>query len=224
MIEQWRGMLAAIALAEVRRFPLTAQLPDLEDLRHRDSFARSLYELLPDPVNALYTLDGYTLKDKNPWQNVYVFLWDHKPVGMTTPSTLVVPSEEGRWETLPWWNRQEQRLQLPNNHLNTTEKALLWRWLENLRRELNNHNGQTEAIDTIGGLLDDFRDSLGSYGDQRLSLSDDPQFFGVELNKGVLIAINKPVKAQAKSSSVRLIPSPNKETVRDLLIIDPEMA
>lgn len=143
---------------------------------------------------------------------------------MTTPSTLVVPSEEGRWETLPWWNRQAQRLQLPNNHLNTTEKALLWRWLENLRRELNNHNGQTEAIDTIGGLLDDFRDSLGSYGDQRLSLSDDPQFFGVELNKGVLIAINKPVKAQAKSSSVRLIPSPNKETVRDLLIIDPEIA
>lgn len=66
MIEQWRGMLAAIALAEVRRFPLTAQLPDLEDLRHRDSFSRSLYELLPDPVNALYTLDEYTLKDKNP--------------------------------------------------------------------------------------------------------------------------------------------------------------
>ncbi len=31
-------------------------------------------------------------------------------------------------------------------------------------------------------------------------------------------------KAQAKSSSVRLIPSPNKETVRDLLIIDPEIA
>jgi hypothetical protein len=224
MIEQWRGMLAAIALAEVRRFPLTAQLPDLEDLRHRDPFARSLYELLPDPVNALYTLDGYTLKDKNPWQNVYVFLWDGKPVGMTTPSTLVVPSEEGRWETLPWWNRQEQRLQLPNNHLNTSEKALLWRWLENLRKELNNHNGQTEAIDTIGGLLDDFRDSLGSYREQRLSLSNDPQFFGVELNKGVLRAINKPVKAQAKPSSVRLIPSPNKQKVLDLLIIDPEMA
>jgi hypothetical protein len=224
MIEQWRGMLAAIALAEVRRFPLTAQLPDLEDLRHRDPFARSLYELLPDPVNALYTLDGYTLKDKNPWQNVYVFLWDGKPVGMTTPSTLVVPSEEGRWETLPWWNRQEQRLQLPNNHLNTSEKALLWRWLENLRRELNNHNGQTEAIDTIGGLLDDFRDSLGRYQDQRLSLSGNPQFFGVELNKGVLRAINKPVKAQAKPSSVRLIPSPDKQKVLDLLIIDPEMA
>jgi hypothetical protein len=134
MIEQWRGMLAAIALAEVRRFPLTAQLPDLEQLRPKYPFARSLYELLPDPVNALYTLDGYTLKDKNPWQNVYVFLWDGKPVGMTTPSTLVVPSEEGRWETLPWWNRQEQRLQLPNNHLNTSEKALLWRWLENLRK------------------------------------------------------------------------------------------
>lgn len=219
MIEQWRGMLAVIALAEVRRFPLTAQLPDLEHLRLTDPFARSLYELLPDPVNALYTLEG-----KNPWQDVYVFLWDGKPVGMTTPSTLVVPSEEGRWENVPWWNRQEQRLQDPNNYLNISEKALLWRWLENLRKELNNHNGKTEAIDTIGGLLDDFRDSLGNYGEQRLSLSNDPQFFGVELNKGVLTAINKPVKAQAKPSSVRLIPSPNKQKVHDLLIIDPEIA
>jgi len=32
------------------------------------------------------------------------------------------------------------------------------------------------------------------------------------------------IKTQAKSSSVRLIPSPNKEIVRDLLIIDPEIA
>lgn len=220
LIEQWQGMLAALALAEIRGFPLSAQLPDLENLRHSNLFARSLYELLPDPVNALYTLDG----KKNPWQDVYVFLWDGNPVGMTSPSTLVVPSEEGKWGGLPWWNRLESRLEAPHNHLNTSEKALLWRWLENLRRELNNHNGQPEAIDMISGLLDEFRNSLGAYPQQNLSLSDDPQFFGVELNKGVLRGLNKPVKAQPKASCVRLIPSPNKPKVRDLLIIDPEIA
>lgn len=29
MVVQWQGMLAAIALAEVRRFPITAQLINL---------------------------------------------------------------------------------------------------------------------------------------------------------------------------------------------------
>ncbi|VXD10298.1 conserved hypothetical protein [Planktothrix serta PCC 8927] len=220
LIEQWQGMLAALALAEIRGFPLLAQLLDLENLRdQKNSFARSLYELLPDPVNALYTLDG-----KNPWQDVYVFLWDGNPVGMTSPSTLVVPSEEGKWEGLPWWNRQESRLETPHRYLNISEKGLLWRWLENLRKELNNHKGQPEALDMMRGLLDEFRDSLGAYPQQNLSLSDDPQFFGVELNKGVLRGLNKPVKSQPKASCVRLIPSPDKPKVRDLLIIDPEIA
>jgi len=50
------------------------------------------------------------------------------------------------------------------------------------------------------------------------------QAVGVKLNKGVLRDINKPVKPQAKSSSVRLISSSNKQKVRDLLILDPEIA
>ncbi|MDZ8024842.1 MAG: hypothetical protein RMX65_031360 [Nostoc sp. DedQUE01] len=220
MIEQWRGMLAAIALAEVRRLPLTAKLVDLAELRHKEAFARSLYELLPDPVYTLYTLDG-----KNPWQDIYVFSWDENPVGITTPSTLVVPSEEGKWVGLPWWNRRDCRLESPNNHLNASEKALLWRWLDNLRNELHNHKGETEAIDMIGGLLDEFRDSLGTYKEQQLTLTTNPQFFGVQINKGVLTAINSPVKAQPKASCVRLVPSPEKgRVIPELLIIDPEIA
>ncbi|MGB5636259.1 MAG: hypothetical protein WBM86_26245 [Waterburya sp.] len=221
MIEQWQGMLAAIALAEVRRFPLSAKLLELGDLRHSDDFARSLYELLPDPVNALYTIEN-----KNSWQDVYVFLWDGKPVGMSSPSTLVVPSEEGRWERLPWWNRKDLCLESPQSHLNTNEKALLWRWLENLRNELNNHNGKIEALDMVRGLLEEFRSSLGSYPEQRLSLSDHPQFFGSPpLNRGVLKALNLPVKAEPQESCVRLIPSPNKKgKVPDLIVIDPEIA
>ena len=36
MIDQWQGMLAALALAETRRFPLSAQLLELGQLRHQD--------------------------------------------------------------------------------------------------------------------------------------------------------------------------------------------
>ncbi|MEG3436430.1 hypothetical protein V0288_04800 [Pannus brasiliensis CCIBt3594] len=221
MIEQWQGMLAAIALAEVRRFPLAAQLLELGELRHRDPFARSLYELLPNPPSqALYFLEG-----KNPWQDIYVFLWDGKPVGMSSPSTIVVPSEEGWWETLPWWNRTTRGLEAPHSYLNASEKALLWRWLENLNNELNGYSGQKNAQDRMRGLLQEFRDSLGSYPGQTLSLSSNPQFFGVPLNRGVLNALNRPVKAEPKESSVRLIASESKKgRVPDLLIIDPEIA
>jgi hypothetical protein len=216
MIEQWQGMLAAIALAEVRGFPLTAQLVELGKLRHEE-FARSLYELLPFDGNTLYTLEN-----KHPWQDIYIFLWDNKAVGMSSPSTLVSPSEEGQWRGLPWWS--DGRLRSPIKYLNESEKSLLWRWLENIRMELNKHGGRKAAINRIGGLIDDFRAELNADNESPLSLTEDPQFFGVPLNRGVLTALNFPVKAPEKPSNVRLIPSLEKGKVIDLLIIDPEIA
>jgi hypothetical protein len=137
IISQWQGMLTAVALAEVRRFPLTAQLVDLGKLRQQNPFSRALYELLPNSINVLYDLDG-----NNPWQEVYVFLWNNKPVGMTSPSTIVANSEEGNWDGLPWWNPETKCLESPltGNYLNKNEKALLWRWLENLGNYLHNYN------------------------------------------------------------------------------------
>ena len=219
MVQQWQGMLAALALAEVRRFPITAQFLDLGVERDKNPFARSLYELLPDPVNALYALDA-----KNPWQDVYIFLWNEKPVGLSTPSTIVAPSEEGKWDGLPWWNKLTGQLESPQPHLNVSEKALLWRWLENLQGILGNYRGEAEAIDSISGLLEEFRNSLGSRPDQRLNLSNNPQFFGVAINRGVLEGINLPVKSESQSSWVRVVPSKGKGQAKPLLIIDQEIS
>jgi hypothetical protein len=218
MLNQWQGMLAAIALAEVRGFPLTAQLVELGDLRYED-FANSLYELLPDDSNTLYALDG-----KNPWQDIYLFLWDKQPVGMTTPSAIVVPSEDGQWTGLPWWNKNDKILQPPQSFLNESEKSLLGRWLESLRQELRLHNGKKNATNIIGGLIDNFRAELKINPQQQLILSNDPQFFGVPLNRGVLKALNRPVRGAEKPSGVSLISSPNKQQAKPLLIIDPEIA
>lgn len=221
IVEQWQGMLAAIALAEVRSFPLSAQLLKLGELRHSNPFARSLYELLPNPPsNALYTLEN-----RNPWQDTYLFLWDEQPVGMSSPSTIVVPSEEGQWTNLPWWNRQDRCLERPHDYLNSTEKALLWRWVENLRKSLGQHQGQPRAVDMMRGLLKEFLDSLGNYSSQKLSLSSNPQFFGIPLNLGVLSALNFPVKAEPSESCVRVIPSPEKKAkAPDLYVIDVNIA
>ena len=218
MIAQWQGMLAAIALAEVRGFPLTVQLLELGNLEHREDFGDSLYQLLPDDSKSLYTLDG-----KNPWQDIYLFLWDKKPVGMTTPSAIVVPSEEGQWTGLPWWNQNEKILRSPQSFINESEKALLSRWLESLHHELRQHNGKKNAINMIGDLIAQFRSTLKIDPQQPLELSHDPQFFGVLLNRGILKALNHPVRGAETASGVRLIPSPRKQA-KPLLIIDPEIA
>lgn len=219
VVEQWQGMLVAIALAEVRGFDLKAQLVELENLRKED-FADSLCELFPEEKNALYKLPG-----KKAWQDVYVFLWNGKPVGMSSPSTLIVPSEEGEWKGLPWWRQQNGVWQLssPQDYLNESEQALLWRWLENLDDELAKHQGQRSAINVMRGLIGNFQAKLKKNENQALNLSNDSQFFGVPLNRGVLAALNRPVKGAEVPSSVRLIASREKG-VKPLLIIDPEIA
>lgn len=221
MVSQWQGMLAAIALAEVRGFPLKAQLIDLATLRY-EMFANALYQLLPEPANTLYRREG-----RNPWEEIYIFLWKGKPVGMTTPSTLVCPSEEGNWEGLPWWDGQKGLLKGPQQALNPTERELLWRWLEHLQQNLQQYQGSTKAVNNILGLISEFRASLDVNPNQvqPLNLSSDPQFFGEPLNRGALMLLNKPVKAPPKPSNVRLIGSAEKEGNQPkLIVIDEKIA
>jgi hypothetical protein len=214
MIEQWQGMLAAIALAEVRGFPLRAELLELAPLKETDSFARSLFELLPDPRNSLYQLEG-----KHPWQDLYLFLWNGKSVGMTTPGTLVCPAEEGEWTGLPWWSGGRLRSPIaPVDHLNPAEKQQLWHWLEGVRQQIGRSLG-LPGVNVIAGLLREFQAGLGNPPTQVKALSDKSLFFGVELNRGALSALNRPIKAIPRPSSVRLVASTSKTPNRELLII-----
>jgi hypothetical protein len=214
MIEQWQGMLAAIALAEVRGFPLQVELLELAPLKENDSFARSLLELLPDPRHRLYQLNG-----KHPWQDLYLFLWNGNSVGMSTPSTLVCPAEEGAWTGLPWWSDGQLHSPItPIDHLNGSEKQQLWLWLEGIRQELA-RSPDLPGVSAIAGLLREFQEGLDHPPTQSLALSDKALFFGVELNRGALRALNRPIKAIPRPSSVRLMTSASKTPQRELLII-----
>ncbi len=220
MITIWQGMLAAIALAEVRGFPLKAQLLELGKKKDTHIFAHSLHELLPDPVNTLYTFNN----GKHPWEDIYIFTWNNQSVGMTCPSTLVIPSEQGQWEGLPWWNKTTGQLESPHNYLNDNEKSQLAFWLDYVRQEIKQHNGNSQAVNRIFGLLNNFIDSLKATSNQNNSLTENHAFFEVELNRGALTALNRPVKVESKESNVRVIPSIGKENAIPLLIIEPTIA
>ncbi|MBD2145660.1 hypothetical protein [Sphaerospermopsis sp. FACHB-1194] len=220
MITQWQGMLAVLALAEVRNFPIKSQLLELETKKSNHVFARSLYELLPDPVNTLYTFNN----NKHPWEDLYVFTCNDQPVGMTSPSTLVVPSEQGKWDSIPWWDANTLQLKSPHNYLNQTEKEQLAFWLDNLRKEIRRYNGDSKAIDRIFGLVNGFINSLGVTTTPNFQFSNNPTYFEVEINRGALTALNLPVKVEVKESNVRVIPSLMKPNVPQLLIIDPDIA
>jgi hypothetical protein len=225
IVPQWEGMLAVLALAKIRNFPLTAQLIELGEVRHR--FSDSLFDLRPDYKDrTLYEYPGV-----HPWQDVYVFLWNKKPVGMSSPSTLIVPSEEGAWDNLPWWNKGKRVLESPldgSNKLNEQEQGLLWLWLKYLSQSLEGHNGNEDATNTIQTLISNFQTKLTQPkekpADITTVLADEPQFFGVPINRGALIGLNRPVEAASQPSSVRIIPSTNKEGDKlPLLLYDPNM-
>jgi hypothetical protein len=223
---QWQGMLAAIALAEVRGFDLKVTRLDLGQYQH-EAFGRALLGLLPDRQYALYYHDEKTSAgQKHPWQELYIFLWEGQPVGMTSPSTLVVSSEEGQWPGLPWWNNGQ--LQAPQEFLNHDEKQSLWQWLKKLRTTISDgkYSGNQNTANVIGGLIAEFQESLKLGGNIKteLKLSDKDRFFKVPINRGVLVALNKPIKAPERESSVRLVASKEKQPEKPLLVVDPGVA
>lgn len=214
MIEQWQGMLTAIALAEVRNFKIRAELLEIGKLRDQDAFAKSLFELLPSPAHVLYKredTDRRLRSYNNPWQDIYVLLWEDKPVGMTTPSTLVCPSEEGVWNGLPWWDGD--RLQSPINYLNAEEKTQLYLWLKNLQDVMNEQivSETKSSINAISSLLENFKNTLNvDPRQQTLHLSSNQQFFDVAINRGVLTALNIPIQVPPQESNVRITLSEGK--------------
>jgi hypothetical protein len=222
MISQWQGMLAAIAFAEVHAYKLTVQLLQLDQYTYHP-FASALERLLPAPSHALYNRNPEGRS--HPWKDLYIFFWNQKPVGMTTPSTLVVPSEEGDWSGLRWWQRGT--LQSPHPHLTDFEKQQLWLWLENLQRMILDprHRGDHSSINTMITLLDDFKATLLSSPPRlELLLVDDSEFFGEPLTRGPLEALNYPLKAPERPSSVRLVSSDGMSPQKPLLILDPAVA
>ena len=85
VVDEWRGLLAMLALKELRKFRLETQLitiPD-GDGGKTPEFLHALRKLLPER-----TLDSA----ETTWDKLYLILFKGKPIGMTSPTTLVFTS------------------------------------------------------------------------------------------------------------------------------------
>jgi hypothetical protein len=224
-IGQWQGMLAAIAFAKIRNFPLVVQRLDIDEVRRRHPFAEALWQLKPDSEKSLYKIDN-----KEAWQEIYIWTWNGEPVGMTSPTTIVVPAPEGIWSGLPWWNQDDRKLVFPQPYLSDEEKPLFGGWLSNLLRETNNpeYSGHPQTVNNVVGLLGSFQASMGrSASEADIFDQDSPQYFGVALNRGVLKGLNRPIKLKeigSGDSYVKVVNSPSKTPAKPLILIDAEVA
>lgn len=228
LIEQWEGMLAAIALAEVRQFNIKVQPIVIEDKDTSNPLELALNQLLPEPAYCIYCLNEQPLSNYNPWRQFYVILWDDKPVGLTSPSTLICPSEAGRWVGLPWYDDQEKLVSpvsaSSKPFLNAIEKDLLAKWLINLAEQLENYRGVQEARSMTKRLLENFSNKLTQAPKQELAFSNNKRYFGTEVrNRGAIDLLFRPIKAPEQQSSITLLPSTGVQPTKQLLIIDPEL-
>lgn len=240
MVLQWEGMLAAIGLAQLRTFPLRACLFEIDRLENQQDFAQALLSLLPTARDHnLYELSNKPStqdpnRHLNPWQDLYLWFWDSKPVGMTSPSTLVVPSEEGDWGNLPWWQNQGDRSRLvsPEPYLSPEEKGLLHLWLSRIDAVLPSGGSFGKAGGRLRRLIRGFQDKLplgnfaGQGADSYLVRGSD--YFGTTINRGCLEVLGQPIKAPDRPSSItlrvaaqeRAILAPGKPSPLPLVILD----
>ena len=100
ILGEWRGLLAMLALKVRRNFPLTTERIEIPAAKNTAApeFLQALRRLLPT-----HTLDAQTT-----WDKLHLILFDDKPIGLTSPTTLVCTSDDyaDYLRDVPWFDGQ----------------------------------------------------------------------------------------------------------------------
>lgn len=204
ILGEWRGFLAMLALRELRNLSnrLTAsliQLPNNNNARAGASdFLNALERLIPLGL----------LANDTTWYNLYVISFDKKPIGITSPNTLVCTavdySNRIKKDDLAWFNGRF--LEDPIRHLVNNEKIALRSWLDQLERNINTPvDGRAfdhGKLNDLNGLINGFMNNLN------VNLPANPVTLGngMGMNIGLYQYIDRPIEAQPRSSNVMLTP------------------
>ncbi|MEZ5308092.1 MAG: hypothetical protein R2684_13180 [Pyrinomonadaceae bacterium] len=218
---EWRGLLAMIALKDVKNIQaLTARVLRLEPQQGQVcKFRDALVKLLPQK----------SLCPNTSWRNNFLFLYHdgivNKPIGMTSPTTLVCTSTSysNSISNITWF---DGILRDPTKDLSPQEKKLLAGWLEILKANLLQvESEEIKLLNRVSTLIDEFMTDL-RISPENVSFSN--VGFGFEgVQAGIFIHLDKPVKApqvDPEASHVRILPSPDRTPQKHLLLVDEKIA
>jgi len=218
ILGEWRGLLAMLALKEV------ILLSDLEATRvdiqppttHEDrSFLATLTKLRPTA----------SLADDTTWKTLYLFLFDQRPIGMTSPTTLVVTATDylNRIRGVRWYDGV--RLIDPTDILHRKQKEALAAWLEMVRNSVSQH--QSLDIDRWNPILRLLREYQG---DLQVVAADFKagSSLGIKgYEAGIFTYLDRPFENAGEGvtdSELCLIPSNDRSPLKTLLLVDQSVA
>jgi hypothetical protein len=239
-IAEWRGLMAMIALKEAldltsfRAVPISIPT-DPEALARSPAFLRAAANLVPTS----------TIDPETSWHNLYVFLWGNNPIGMTSPTTLVVTATNYfgsiNQDLVPWFNGQVLvdptkrviddrggKVRNPvhqGEFLGKQQRGLLAGWLRHLSSALQTR--VPEGINSLLSLINSYVGDLGVTAEDAPSISMSRQS-SLGMTSGVFALLDRPVAAvrsPASTSHVRLVQSRGESAPRiPILVVDKDIA
>lgn len=217
LIDQYRGVLAAIALSENLNLPLQAVRINLQNFQNNE-FGRCLWKLQPSATDNILasTLEG------GPWSQLYLFELEGAAIAFTSPATLIVPVGYLKpviEQRIPWVKNGFFTDPISNG-LTPTQKALLAPWLQNLRSQLLQNPVNRTLAGEVAAELEKFQQALGVAQLAIFEPSDRPVPFGEPLAPAPLDAF-KPAKMVKQESNVKVLCSTGLTPAKQLYLIDP---
>ena len=217
--EEWRGLLAMIALKEVLELPLTVKeitIPRSENECGED-YLRVLFRSIPR--KSLCDAD-------TSWHTLYIISYKGRPIGMTSPSTLVCTGIEYvnaiDSDRVAWFGGK--RLQDPIRFLSQDNMMALFGWAGIVREKLLARDDLNQELrKNIVTQLDIFVHELqAALGDAARPMSLSNHRLG--MSKGVFTFIDYPVarpdRLPIEESDVLLIPTEGKKPTKNWLIVE----
>lgn len=184
VVGEWRGLLAMLALKERRKFSLETRLitiPDGDD-GPMPEFLQALRKLLPQQ-----TLDIAGTA----WDKLYLILFKGKPIGITSPTTLVCTSidyvKSVTVNDVPWY--EPPFLCDPIANLDADEKSSLAGWLDDFSKNTIIPLPGSPIKGNLAPRILDFITDLGGAPDGQPKLADTP----LQMNVGIFTGMNFPI-------------------------------
>lgn len=224
--QEWRGILAIMALRKLRGFNnitlQTIEIPELEKIDHCSSaFLKVLARSLPEKYVANQNDQTLTVGIA---AKIHVIVYGNIPLAFSWPSILLCPAlnlETHRIREVGWW--KQDGINDPITELSNDEKNSLYCWLINIINTIPDNN--RILMNLLASYRDDLADDLADGLKQGYSITSKAgNALGIT---GICSIIDNPIIGTADSSfldksNVRLTKR-KREKAKELLIFAPDI-